>query len=110
VQDGPFLAGVVASEDGLPVASSVKLGLDQNLAAALAGLVHQTIERVKNELDLGGVRYILISTKKGTLVFRSIPVDKESNMIFVALIPKGVRYFKRKISQLIKTLIGILKK
>ena len=109
VHEGPFLAAVVASEDGLPVASSVKTGLDQQLAAALAGLVHQTIDRIRNELDLGDVKYILVYSKKGTLVFRSVPIDKESNMIFVALIPRGIRYFKRKISQVVRDIKRVFK-
>ncbi|MGQ4833040.1 MAG: hypothetical protein ACP6IS_03945 [Candidatus Asgardarchaeia archaeon] len=96
IQTSKFLASVVSTSDGLVVASAIRKGLDQNLTAALSALVDQTVDRVKNDLKLGNVRYFLIEADLGKLVFKKIVVDEEP-ILLTFLIPKEIRYFKRKI-------------
>ena len=102
-----FLASVVSTSDGLVVASAIKEGLDQNLAAALSALVDQTIDRVKNDLRLGNVKHFLIEAELGTLIFKKIVINEEPILLTV-LAPKSMRYFKRKLNRISKSIINFL--
>ncbi len=107
IQANNFLASVVSTSDGLVVASAIRKGLEQNLAAALSALVDQTVDRVKNNLKLGNVKYFLIEADLGTLIFKKIAIDEEP-ILLTFLIPKEVRYFKRKIRQFEKIIARFL--
>lgn len=107
IQTNNFLASVVSTSDGLVVASAIRKGLEQNLAAALSALVDQTVDRVKNNLKLGNVKYFLIEADLGTLIFKKIAIDGEP-ILLTFLIPKEVRYFKRKIRRFEKIIAKFL--
>ena len=98
IDEGNFVAGVVASEDGLVVASAVRENVNQDIAAALTSLVQQTVDRVKKELEIGDIRYVIIDGKKGKVIFKSINGKGES-LILAAIVPPGVKTFKRLISK-----------
>ena len=106
VDVGNFIACVVASEDGLVVASAVRENVNQDIAAALTSLVQQTVERVKKELEIGDIRYVIIDGKKGKVIFKSIN-GKSEDLILAVIVPPGVKTFKRVISKATKEIGSI---
>ncbi len=83
---GDFHASIIAGEDGLVMAEASK-ELDKNLVAAMAGLSHNTAEKVKEQIGLGDVENVIIETNGGVLVFRGIylPTNK---LILAVIMPE----------------------
>ncbi len=61
-------AVVVINDEGLVLASSVPLGLDEDRIAAMATVALSLSERTMRELDRGNWDHVIISGEKGMLV------------------------------------------
>ncbi len=63
---------VVINDEGLVLASSVPLGLDEEKIAAMATIALSLSERTMKELDKGNWDHVIVSGEKGFLVVHSL--------------------------------------
>ncbi len=92
--EGGYKASILARDDGLLIASAIGTSTNREVAAAMAGYVAATIERMRNELSLGDLRDITVRCTEGKAVFRKIVTDREA-FILAAIMPRSVRYHAR---------------
>lgn len=90
---GSFYASTIAGEDGLVLAEASK-ELDKNLIAAMAGLSHNTAEKVKDQIGLGDVENVIIETNGGVLVFRGIHLPNSKLILAVIMPGKKISRFR----------------
>ncbi|MHA2206572.1 MAG: roadblock/LC7 domain-containing protein [Candidatus Thorarchaeota archaeon] len=94
-KEGGFHASVLSRDDGLLMASAASPTTNREVAAAMAGLVVDSVERMRTELSLGELKDITVRSKKGKAVFRKIASKDQQNLILVAIMPRNIRYHAR---------------
>ena len=99
VKDGPFDVLVMASSDGLLVASAKRSDTDENMVAALGTLISNTIKQLRDEMRLGGIKKAIVQSDRGNVVFLDITTADE-DFVLVGIVPRGIRYFKRRINEI----------
>ncbi|MHA1860496.1 MAG: roadblock/LC7 domain-containing protein [Candidatus Asgardarchaeia archaeon] len=107
VEDGPFDVLVMASSDGLLVASAKRSDTDENMVAALGTLISNTIRQLRDEMGLGGIKKAIVQSDRGNVVFLDITTADE-NFVLVGIVPRGIRYFKRRINEIARDIRKIL--
>ncbi|MHA1882863.1 MAG: roadblock/LC7 domain-containing protein [Candidatus Thorarchaeota archaeon] len=94
-EEGGFIASVLARDDGLLMASAVSARTNSDIAAAMAGHVANSVERMRDELSLGELRDISVRCSEGKAVFRKIASQEKQALIIGAIMRRGVRYHSR---------------
>ncbi|MHA1506492.1 MAG: roadblock/LC7 domain-containing protein [Candidatus Asgardarchaeia archaeon] len=107
VEDGPFDVLVMASSDGLLVASAKRSDTDENVVAALGTLISSTIKQLRDEMGLGGIKKAIVQSDRGNIVFLDITTSDE-DFVLVGIVPKGIRYFKKRINEIARNIKKIL--
>ncbi len=109
-EEGNFSASVLATGRGLEVSSAVHNQSASNAVAAMISYIHHAVIKVKEELQLGKLKYVVLKTSDGALILTSLGIsnDFEEDMILGVLIPKGVRYFSRTIAKAVRNLRAAL--
>ncbi len=97
----------ISNFEGLVVDSRVKVTVDKNITAAMAGLAFSTANQVKDELKLGDFRDVTIRGDRGSIFIRKIEAHKDP-FIITALIRPPKRYFKRLVNDICKELAECL--
>ncbi len=108
-REGGYTVSVLARGDGLLVASAASPTANQDLVAAMAGMIAEVAERVRSELMLGHVRDISLRCAQGKAVFKRVGSRGDESLIIGALMPRNVRYHSRavgKASTRIRRLMG----
>ncbi len=98
-KEGGFIASVLARDDGLLMASAVSARTNGDIAAAMAGHVANSVERMRDELGLGALKDISVRCDEGKAVFRKIASEGKIALIIGVIMPKGVRYHARAIGK-----------
>ncbi|MFW9850221.1 MAG: hypothetical protein ACFFF4_13875 [Candidatus Thorarchaeota archaeon] len=106
---GGFTASVLARDDGFLIASAVAPTTHPDVVAAMSGYVADTVERMRNELNLGNLKDISVRCSQGKAVFRKIASQGKQSLILAAIMPRNVRYHSRaigKASTMIRKVLG----
>ena len=91
--EGSFDRSVLATSEGLPIASA-PMRPDHELASAMIAMLQQVSVETQDHLELAPVDEVTIRTKEGMhLVCRTIPSGKEW-ICLCALVPPG-RVYRR---------------
>lgn len=98
-QEGGYTVSVLARGDGLLVASAASPTANQDLVAAMAGMIAEVAERVRSELMLGNVRDISLRCEQGKAVFKRVGSRGDESLIIGALMPRHVRYHSRAVGK-----------
>lgn len=106
---GRVLASIVATDEGFVIASSVRRGVDEKVAAAMGSFVHNAAERAREELELGTIRDITIRCEHGTLVCKSTQLQDGRYVILAALVPRETRFFLRAINNSLREISETLR-
>lgn len=101
---GRVKASIVADDEGFVIASAVRRGVDEKVAAVMGSIVHNAAERAREELALGTMRDITIRCEKGTLVCKSIRMQDGRYVILAGLVPRNTRFFLRAVNHAIRKL------
>ena len=94
-KEGGYTASILASDDGLSMASAVSPTTNRDVVAAMSGYVASSVERMRNELNLGQLKDINVRCSQGKAVFRMIFSDMEHGLILAAIMPRNIRYHNR---------------
>ena len=108
-KDGGYSASVLARGNGLLVASATAPTTNQDVVAAMCGIIGDVAERVRKELTLGDVRDISLRFAQGKAVFKRVGARGDDILIIGAIMPENVRYHSRAIgvaTTRIRTLMG----
>ncbi|MDF1539591.1 MAG: roadblock/LC7 domain-containing protein [Candidatus Thorarchaeota archaeon] len=108
-KDGGFRASILARNDGLLMVSATSPTTNRDVVAAMSGYVADSVERMRNELELGELRDISVRCSEGKAVFRKIASQGKQSLILAAIMPKNVRYHARaigKASTMIRKVLG----
>ncbi|MFX1563061.1 MAG: roadblock/LC7 domain-containing protein [Promethearchaeota archaeon] len=92
---GRVKASIVATDEGFVIASAVRRGVDEKVAAAMGSFVHSAAERARKELELGSIRDVNIRCKDGTIVCKATEMDDGRPIILAAMVPHDVRFYIR---------------
>lgn len=103
---GQFQAVVLASTDGLPIATA-PVGYDSDLAAALVAVLRKVSGEAQSQLGLAEIDEVTVrSHDRVFLVCRRLDVGFEE-LILAAIVPPGRRY-RRVTNQAIKQIKALL--
>lgn len=108
-KDGGYSASVLARGNGLLIASATAPTTNQDVVAAMCGMIADVAERVRKELMLGDVRDISLRCAQGKAVFKRVGARKDDVLIIGAIMPRNVRYHSRAIGKAttrIRTMMG----
>ncbi len=94
-KEGGFIASVVSSDNGLLIASATAPTTNQDIVAAMTGYVTSTIERMRNEFELGDLLDVTVRCSLGKVVFRKIISNGDQSFLIAAIIPRHIRYHTR---------------
>lgn len=98
-KEGGYTASVLARGQGLLVASATAPTTNQDVVAAMTGIIGDVADRVKAELALGEVRDISLRCTMGKAVFKRVGARGDDVLIIGAIMPKNVRYHSRAIGK-----------
>ncbi|TFH09631.1 MAG: hypothetical protein E4H14_04070 [Candidatus Thorarchaeota archaeon] len=98
-KEGGYSASVLARGQGLLVASATSPTTNQDVVAAMCGMIADVAERVRKELFLGDVRDISLRCALGKAVFKRVGARGDDVLIIGAIMPKNVRYHSRAIGK-----------
>ncbi len=98
-KEGGYSASVLARGHGLLVASATAPTTNQDVVAAMCGMIAEVAERVRKELFLGDVRDISLRCAEGKAVFKRVGARGDDVLIIGAIMPKDVRYHARAIGK-----------
>jgi predicted regulator of Ras-like GTPase activity (Roadblock/LC7/MglB family) len=98
-KEGGYFASVLARGSGLLVASATAPTTNQDVVAAMTGIIGDVAERVRKELALGGVRDISLRCTLGKAVFKRVGARGDDVLIIGAIMPQNVRYHSRAIGK-----------
>lgn len=107
--EGSYSASVLARGNGLLVSSATSPKTNQDVVAAMCGMIAEVAERVRKELLLGEIRDISLRCQNGKAVFKRVGARGDEVLIIGALMPKNVRYHSRAIGKAttrIRSLMG----
>ncbi|MDO8055886.1 MAG: roadblock/LC7 domain-containing protein [Candidatus Hermodarchaeota archaeon] len=99
---GRVNASIVADDEGFLIASAVRPGIDEKVAAVMGSIIHDAADRAKDELGLGAIRDITLRCKEGTLVCKSTILKEGRPVVLAALIPKETRFFIRAVNSALR--------
>ena len=108
-KEGGYTASVLARGHGLLVASATSPTTNQDVVAAMCGMIADVADRVRKELALGDVRDISLRCSMGKAVFKRVGARGDDVLIIGAIMPKNVRYHARAIGKAttrIRTMMG----
>jgi len=98
-EEGGYSASVIARGNGLLVTSATSPTTNQDVVAAMCGMIAEVAERVRKELALGEIRDISLRCAEGKAVFRRVGARGDDVLIIGAIMPKNVRYHSRAIGK-----------
>jgi len=98
-KDGGFRASILARDDGLLMVSATSPTTNRDVVAAMSGYVADSVERMRNELELGELKDISVRCSEGKAVFRKIGSRGKQSLILAAIMPRNVRYHARAIGK-----------
>ncbi|MBE0526169.1 MAG: roadblock/LC7 domain-containing protein [Candidatus Thorarchaeota archaeon] len=98
-KDGGYYASVLARGNGLLVASATAPTTNQDVVAAMCGIIGDVAERVRKELTLGDVRDISLRFAQGKAVFKRVGARGDDILIIGAIMAENVRYHSRAIGK-----------
>lgn len=98
-REGGYSASVLARGNGLLVASATTPKTNQDVIAAMCGMIAEVAERVRKELLLGSIRDISLRCVEGKAVFKRVGARNEDVLLIGAIMPKNVRYHARSIGK-----------
>ena len=98
-KEGGYSASVLARGNGLLVASATAPNTNQDVVAAMCGMIEGVAERVRKELLLGTIRDISLRCSEGKAVFKRVGERGDDVLIIGAIMPKKVRYHARSIGK-----------
>ena len=101
-KSGRVKASIIATDEGFVIASAVRRGVDEKVAAAMGSFVHSAAQRAREELALGGIRDVTIRSEKGTLACKSIQMQDGRYVVLAALIPPTTRFFLRPVNNALR--------
>jgi predicted regulator of Ras-like GTPase activity (Roadblock/LC7/MglB family) len=90
-QSGGFRAAVLASAEGLPIAS-VSAEQDGAVAAAMAALLQRVSREAKEELGMDDLDEVMLRTESQTRMVSRYFDTGERRLILAVLVPKGSPY------------------
>jgi predicted regulator of Ras-like GTPase activity (Roadblock/LC7/MglB family) len=96
---GRVKASIVATDEGFVIASAVRHGVDEKVAAAMGSFVHNAAERARKELELGSIRDIAIRCEDGIIVCKASEMEDGRPIILAALVPRKTRFYIRFINR-----------
>jgi predicted regulator of Ras-like GTPase activity (Roadblock/LC7/MglB family) len=99
---GRVKASIIATDEGFVIASAVRPGVDEKVAAAMGSFVHNAADRAKDELALGAIRDITVRCKEGTLVCKSTILQDGRPVVLAALVHRKARFFIRAINNALR--------
>ena len=108
-KEGGYSASVLARGNGLLIASATSSTTNQDVVAAMCGMIGEVAERVRKELMLGDVRDISLRCAQGKAVFKRVGARGDDVLIIGAIMPRNVRYHSRSIGKAttrIRTMMG----
>lgn len=108
-KEGGFSASILTLDDGRLMASATSPKTPRDVVAAMSGYVTSTVERMRNELELGELKDISVRCTAGKAVIRKIAGKEMQSLLIAAIMPRNVRYHARaigKASTRIKELLG----
>ena len=108
-KEGGYSASVLARGNGLLIASATSPTTNQDVVAAMCGMIGEVAERVRKELMLGDVRDISLRCAQGKAVFKRVGARGDDVLIIGAIMPRNVRYHSRSIGKAttrIRTMMG----
>jgi predicted regulator of Ras-like GTPase activity (Roadblock/LC7/MglB family) len=101
-EEGGFRISVLASKEGLPIATAPR-GHNTDLAAAIIALLQQVSNETQSQLDMAAVDEVTIRDQdRLRLVCRYLVVGEEE-LILAALVPPD-HYYRRVTNQAIKAI------
>ena len=80
LNDNGFKASIFALKDGLPLASSSK-NLDEKMVSAMSAMLLETVERVKDTLELSEMVNIKIAFEDSCILIRNIIINEKSYIL-----------------------------
>ena len=90
-QEGGFSRSVLASSEGLPIASA-PVNPDSELASAMVAMLQQAASETRNQFQLPPIDEFTIRTEnKLHLICRTIKIDSDT-MILGVIVPPGQLY------------------
>jgi predicted regulator of Ras-like GTPase activity (Roadblock/LC7/MglB family) len=90
-RQGSFQAAILATSDGLPIATSPS-SLDAQLTAAMVAMLRKVSKDARSELGMGELDEVsLYDRNRSRLVCRFFHVDQEE-LILALLVADGARY------------------
>jgi predicted regulator of Ras-like GTPase activity (Roadblock/LC7/MglB family) len=98
-KEGNYAASVLARGNGLLVSSATSPKTNQDVVAAMCGMIADVAERVRKELLLGEIRDISLRCQDGKAVFKRVGARGDEVLIIGALMGKNVRYHARAIGK-----------
>jgi predicted regulator of Ras-like GTPase activity (Roadblock/LC7/MglB family) len=104
----PEVQGIVlVSPDGLPLASALPTGMDQERTSAMSAAILSLGERIGYELNRGTVERICIEGEKGYCVLVSCGVDAVLLVLASKSAKQGILFLevKRVVSQVLSLLM-----
>ncbi|MCK5645079.1 MAG: hypothetical protein KAJ19_30040 [Gammaproteobacteria bacterium] len=87
LNDNGFQASIFALKDGLPLASSSKK-LDEKMVSAMSAMLLETVERVKDTLNLSEMVNIKIVFEDSCILIRNIIINNEKSYILAGFTDK----------------------
>ena len=104
--EGSFDRSVLATSEGLPIASA-PMRPDHELASAMIAMLQQVSVETQDHLELAPVDEVTIRTKEGMhLVCRTIPSGKEW-ICLCALVPPG-RVYRRATNRAVRRIKEVI--
>lgn len=101
--EGHFEASVLASSDGLPIAT-VPSDYDTEITAAMVALLKSVARETQNHVGMGQLDEVCVRASDNIrLVCRSFSVDDE-DFILAVVVPRRRRYYRRVTNQAIKAI------
>jgi len=98
-REGGYYASVIARGNGLLVTSATSPTTNQDVVAAMCGMIAEVAERVRKELILGEIRDISLRCAEGKAVFKRVGARGDDVLIIGAIMDKNVRYHSRAIGK-----------
>jgi predicted regulator of Ras-like GTPase activity (Roadblock/LC7/MglB family) len=102
-REGKFEASVLATHDGLPIATAPS-DFDTEITAAMVALLRSAAQQTQDQVGLGTVDEVSIrASDRIRLVCRSFKVDGE-DFILAVVVPAEQRYYRELTNRAIREL------
>ena len=98
-KEGGFRAATLSRDDGWLMAAAVAPTTNRDLVAAMSGHVSASLERTRNELELGELTDMSMRCSQGKFVVRKIAAKDKQSLLLAAIMPHNIRYHSRAIGK-----------